>query len=354
MPAAPRLTVIGGGLAGSLLALELVERGLGVTLVDGGEDTATALSYGGVAWWAGSPGPLGRLLRQAPARWRRLQARYGPLGWRGCGLRLHGGGWTTPLLRPPFAQVDTAVLMAALPGVLAAAGVEWRLGRVLAPPRPVAGGWQLELEPGGTVTADQMVLAAGAGCRALAPGLPERHRASWAGVLALPARPSLPAAAASPWLRHAAACRIVQPRHWQRPSLEARAPELAEERWIVDAGFAPRGEGLLLGQISLVRPGLDTGEPPVAPVMERRLRAALAGLDPELAALPGPYRQVPVAFCSGGLPLVGPLGDTAGLWVFSGFGGAFAQVPVLAPLLADVIAGVADPGALAGYGVLPG
>ena len=354
MAAPGRLTVIGGGLAGSLLALELVERGLAVTLIDAAEATATALSYGGVAWWAGAPGPLGRLLRQAPARWRRLQARHGPLGWRGCGLRLHGGGWATPLLRPPFAQVYTAVLMAALPKVLTAAGVEQRRCRVLAPPRPVAGGWHLELEPGGTLVTDQVVLAAGAGCRALAPGLPARHRASWAGVLALPARPSLSSGAASPWLRHAARRRIVQPRHWQRPSLEAKAPELRQVRWIVDAGFAPRGEGLLLGQISLVRPGLDSGEPPAAAVMERRLRDALAGLDPLLAALPGPYRQVPVAFCSGGLPLVGPLGGAAGLWVFSGFGGAFAQVPVLAPLLADVIAGAADPGVLAGFGVLPG
>ncbi len=353
MAAYGRLTVIGGGLAGSLLALELAERGLPVTLIDAAEATATALSYGGVAWWAGAPGPLGLLLRQAPARWRRLQARHGPLGWRGCGLRLHGGGWSTPLLRPPFAQVDTAVLMAALPGVLAAAGVERRQGRVLAPPRPLSGGWQLELEPGGALVADQVVLAAGAGCRALAPGLPERHRASWAGVLELPARPPL-SPASSPWLRHAARRRIVQPRHWRRPSLEAKAPELREERWIVDAGFAPRGEGLLLGQISLVRPGLESGEPPAAAEMERRLRAALAGLDPALAALPGPYRQVPVAFCSGGRPLVGPLGGAAGLWVFSGFGGAFAQVPVLAPVLADVIAGVADPGVLAGFGVLPG
>ncbi|MEA5411547.1 FAD-dependent oxidoreductase, partial [Synechococcus sp. BA-120 BA3] len=64
MAAPGRLTVIGGGLAGSLLALELVERGLAVTLIDAAEATATALSYGGVAWWAGAPGPLGRLLRQ--------------------------------------------------------------------------------------------------------------------------------------------------------------------------------------------------------------------------------------------------------------------------------------------------
>ncbi len=354
MSAPGRLTIVGGGLAGSLLALELAERGLAVTLIDAEEATATALSYGGVAWWAGAPGPLGRLLRQAPDRWRRLQARHGPLGWRGCGLRLHGGGWTTPLLRPPFAQVDSTELMAALPRVLAATGVERRQGRVVAPPRPVPGGWHLELEPGDPLLADQVVLAAGAGCRTLAPALPECHRVSWAGVLALPARPTLSPDSASPWWRHAVGRRIVQPRHWQRPGLERSAPGLAEEHWIVDAGCAPWGEGVLLGQISLVRPGLDSGEPPPPAAMEGHLRQGLAGLDPLLAALPGPYRQVPVAFCSNGLPLVGPLPGAAGLWVFSGFGGAFAQVPVLAPLLADVIAGVADPGVLAGFGVLPG
>lgn len=354
MSAPGRLAIVGGGLAGSLLALELVERGLPVTLVDAGEDSATALSYGGVAWWAGAPGRLGPLLRQAPARWRRLQARHGPLGWRPCGLRLHGGGWGTSLLRPPFAQVDSSVLMAALPQVLAAAGVELRRARVLAPPRPVAGGWHLDLEPGGLLPAQQVVLAAGAACRSLGPALPERLRASWAGVLALPDRHRLPPAPACPWLRHAVQGRIVQPRHWQRPALEGAAGGLAEERWIVDAGCAPWGQGLLLGQISLVRPGREHGEPPPAAAMEGHLRHGLAGLDPLLAALPGPYRQVPVAFCSGGLPMVGPLPGATGQWVFSGFAGAFAQVPVLAPMLADVIAGVADLSALAGLGVLAG
>lgn len=354
MSAPGPLTIVGGGLAGSLLALELAERGLDVTLVDAGEVAATALSYGGVAWWAGAPGRLGPLLRQAPERWRRLQSRHGPLGWRRCGLRLHGGGWGSSLQRPPFAQVDSTVLMAVLPRVLAAAGVERRRARVVAPPRPVAAGWQLELESGGPLLAEKVVLAAGAGCRFLAPALPERLRVSWAGVLAMPSRPTLPPSSGSPWWRHAVQRRIVQPRHWQRPVLERAAPGLGEERWIVDAGCAPWGEGLLLGQISLVRPGLDSGEPPEAAAMEGRLRQGLAGLDPLLAALPGPYRQVPVAFCTDGLPLVGPLPGAAGLWVFNGFGGAFAQVPVLAPLLADVIAGVADGAALARLGVLAG
>ena len=349
-----QVAVVGGGLAGTLLALELVERGQSVTLVEGGTATATALSYGGVAWWAGASGPLGRLIRQAPARWRRLEARHGPLGWRGCGLRLHGGGWTTPLLRPPFAQVDSTMLVAALPRVLAAAGVERRWARVEGPPQAMAPGWRLDLEPGGRLMVDQVVLAAGAGCRHLAPALPERLRASWAGVLALPQRSALPMPPPSPWLRHAACRRIVQPRHWRRPALEGGAPALRQERWIVDAGFAPWGEGLLLGQISLVRPGLATGEPPAVAPMEERLRQGLAGLDPVLAGLPGPYRQVPVAFCAGGVPLVGPVPGAPGLWVFSGFGGAFAQVPVLAPLLADAVGGRADLSTLAGLGTLPG
>ncbi len=348
-----RVAVVGGGLAGSLLALALVDRGLAVTLVDGPRDQATALSYGGVAWWAGGTGPLGQLIRRAPSCWRQLQARHGGLGWHGCGLRLHGGGWTTPLLRPPFAQVDSAVLMAALPALLAARGVRLCRARVLAPPGPLGAGWQLELDPGGSLAVDQVVLAAGAGCRTLAPELPERLRTSWAGVLTVGPL-SVDAAVASPWLAQVRRGCIVQPRHWQRPALEQRAPGLAEDGWIVDAGLAPWGGGLLAGQISLVRPASCDGVPPAVGPMEERLRQGLRDLDPCLGALHGAFAQVPVAFCVDGLPLVGPLAGPAGRWVFCGFSGAFAQVPVLAPLLADAIAGTADLRLLAGLGTLPG
>ena len=56
-----------------------------------------------------------------------------------------------------------------------------------------------------------------------------------------------------------------------------------------------------------------------------------------------PWHSTPAAFgggedASNGLPLVGPVPQAPGLWVFSGFSGAFAQVPVLAPLLADWLA----------------
>jgi glycine/D-amino acid oxidase-like deaminating enzyme len=74
--------------------------------------------------------------------------------------------------------------------------------------------------------------------------------------------------------------------------------------------------------------------------VERQLRQELAAQawGAPLAALPGHLRQAAVAFCSEGLPLVGPLAGAPGLWLFTGFSAGFSQVPVLAPLLAQALA----------------
>jgi glycine/D-amino acid oxidase-like deaminating enzyme len=48
-------------------------------------------------------------------------------------------------------------------------------------------------------------------------------------------------------------------------------------------------------------------------------------------------RQAAVAFSSTGVPLVGPVPGSRGLWVFTGFSAGFSQVPVLAPLLAQAL-----------------
>jgi glycine/D-amino acid oxidase-like deaminating enzyme len=69
--------------------------------------------------------------------------------------------------------------------------------------------------------------------------------------------------------------------------------------------------------------------------MEARLRAGLQELDPQLASLPGTYHQVPVSFCLGGSPLAGPVDGAPGLWMFTGFSGAFAVVPSMAESMAD-------------------
>ena len=81
---------------------------------------------------------------------------------------------------------------------------------------------------------------------------------------------------------------------------------------------------------------------PTAALVSHRLRQAWGASGvrwPTALAEAGRFHRVPVAFCSDGLPLVGPIPQAPGLWVFSGFSGAFAQVPVLAPLLADWLAG---------------
>ncbi len=320
--------IVGGGLAGALLALELSQRGSAVTLLDAAEaDTATALSYGGIPGWPLLPTPLARRAAGAARRWRQLQRRHGDLGWRRCGLRLQGAPALAPWARwLPFSRVDPQRLRARLPEVLAAAGVVQRRGWAQAL-EPSAAGWRLQLADGDGLEAPQLVLAAGAGCRALWPALPPQLRCSWAGVLEHPA---------------VGAERITLPRQLQRPLLERRAGQLAEPQWVVDAGLAPWGGAALLGQISWVAPGDGASmAPPDPALMQGWLRQALAaGGAPWTQALAqvGPYHQVPVAFCSDGRPLVGPVPRAPGLWVFSGFSGAFAQVPVLAPLLADWLA----------------
>jgi glycine/D-amino acid oxidase-like deaminating enzyme len=329
------VVIVGGGLAGSLLALALRELGVAVRLVDAPGAAAgtvrarfaTAISYGAVAGWPLAPTPLARLAAGASRRWRALQRRHGPLGWRSCRLRLHGA--LVPWLPLPFAQVDGAQLVARLPAVLAAAGVERHTGWVQALEPLANAAWQLTLSDGSTLQAASVVLAAGARCRQLWPALPQRLRSSWAAVLELP-NPLPGLAGLQAWL----------PARFSRLGLERRAPLLSQPEWLVDGGLVPWGSGALLGQHTLVRPGLELGEPPEPSLTERQLRESLAAQawGAALAAAPGRLRQAPVAFCSEGGPLVGPAPQAPGVWLFTGFSAGFSQVPVLAPLLAQALA----------------
>ncbi|MEB3165840.1 MAG: FAD-dependent oxidoreductase [Cyanobacteriota bacterium] len=333
-PSLPPLAVIGGGLCGGLAALALARRGFAVTLLaPAATISATALSYGAL----GGPG--------AWQAWGDLERLYGPLGLRGAALLHHSGGWledrlpaglrAAPTRLWGLGRVDPPNLLAALPRVLALNGVRCH-NAVVQRLEACAAGWRLAWQApegaAGSLEVPRVVLAAGAGSRDLWPALPQRLRASWAGVLLLADVP------ATRWTREGGRGRVVQPRHWQRPSLEAGAAGLAAERWIVDAGLAPRDRGLVVGQISLVRPDAAPGEPPDPAVMEARLRQGLAALDPELASLAGAYHQVPVSFCIGGEPLVGPVAAAPGLWAFTGFSAAFSRVPRAAVALASALA----------------
>ena len=322
------VVIVGAGLAGGLLALELRQRGLSALLLDAGGPAAGSLSYGLIPGWPLAATSLARLVAGAARRWRLLQQRHGDLGWRPLGWR--------PL---PLSQVNTVRWSERWPAVLAAAGVEQRRLRVRRL-ESLACGWRLHGEDGSSLDAARVVLAAGAGCLDLGLGslLPPPLRRSWAGLLELP-----PGAAAGP-----AVYRLCLPRRFRRLELERRSESLGEPAWVVDAGLVPRGAGALLGQLSWFAPGgrgaegAGEGQGPPPQAAETWLRQALRdSAPPPLAALAGggAYRQLPVAFCSDGRPRVGRVPGAAGLWLFSGFSGGFAQVPVLAPLLADAIAG---------------
>ena len=356
------VVVVGAGLTGGLIALALARLGLTVIQVAPPSQepdasttgtsaigtSATGLSYGSL-----SLGTTGRA-------WRNLERLHGPLGWTACGLKLHDRGWLGRRLTLPASRVDGPTLMAALPRALAAAGVQQRPALVHGLEAGSAGGWRLRLldlastnqrqrpqgEPQGEpplgvpalgasiLEARQVVLAAGAGCLDLWPPLVRQLGISWAGVLALDTNPGN-----NPWLRQVAKGRLVLNQQEQRLGLEDQAGWLAEERWIVDASAAPWGpKGVLVGQISLVRPLDGTRQAPDPARMEQRLRQGLQGWDPQLAALVGTYRQIPVAFGLQGRALVGPVPGAPGLWTFTGFRSPFSTAPLLAAQLAQSLA----------------
>jgi glycine/D-amino acid oxidase-like deaminating enzyme len=365
------VVVVGAGLTGGLIALALARLGLTVIQVAPPSQepdasttgtSATGLSYGSL-----SLGTTGRA-------WRNLERLHGPLGWTACGLKLHDRGWLGRRLTLPASRVDGPTLMAALPRALAAAGVQQRPALVQGLEAGAARGWRLRLldlaptiqrqrlqgepqrepqrepplgfpplgDPPEGVTAlgasileaRQVVLAAGAGCLDLWPPLVRQLGISWAGVLALETNPGN-----NPWLRQVAKGRLVLNQQEQRLGLEDQAGWLAEERWIVDASAAPWGpKGVLVGQISLVRPLDGTRQVPDPARMEQRLRQGLQGWDPQLAALVGTYRQVPVAFGLQGRALVGPVPGAPGLWTFTGFRSPFSTAPLLADQLAQSLA----------------
>jgi glycine/D-amino acid oxidase-like deaminating enzyme len=337
--------IVGGGLAGALLALELRRRDARVMVVEAEPGpqalSATALSYGAIPGWPLANSPLARAAAAAAWRWRDLQHGHGDLGWRPVCARLLGGAPGTGLLARfgllPMSQVDPAVLLDRLPAVLTAAGVQLRPGRVLrldpGPGRGGSGGWRVSLSDGLAEAAEQLVLAAGAGCRRLWPGLPPTLQRSWAGVLELPS-----VAPPRRWGRS----ELLLPGRFNRLALERRSQELAAAAWVVDAGLVPRSGGSLLGQISWIAAACEAETAaPVPAQAEVWLREALLAADPLLAGLVplqgARYRQVPVAFCRDGRPLATAVAGAPGLWLFSGFSGGFAQVPVLAPLLAAAI-----------------
>ena len=358
MASPPRMLLLGAGLSGGLLALALAELGVEVELAGGSlADSATGWSYGGVPWWAGAANPLGDLLATAPCRWDQLQQRHGELGLRPAQLWLHwpeqapaqavakvqqglaglpqqpeltalpaqeaieqepllAGADLGGVMQLPYWRIDPLGLQQGLERAWAVAGVQ------RCAPLPAAE-LQQRLESGQTV-----VLCSGAATLALlrAMGLqaPPGLAFSWAGVGRCD-RAQLSAE------------RIVMPLLGQRGGRETAASGAAV---ICDPGLAPApGGGLLVGQTSWFDRPIDD-PPPVDQDFEQlsRVRSQLVPSLSESAYEPLRLQQQPVAYSRDQHPLLGPLPGCPNLSLFTGFGGPFALVPALTPLMAQALA----------------
>ena len=380
------ILVVGGGLCGTLVALALRQRQLGVTIVTGSDHpqpipTATHYSYGGIPSWIGV-GDSGRMLSgQGLAGWLQLQEQYGDLGLRPAALMLY---WSAA---DNNAAVEAAVemLMANLPAEITpehcshtdfyegglknleltcAGAIRLPYGRidghryqqamatvlshqkVMCSPSAVA---QLEVRHGqcigahladGTILkSDGVVLATGAAMASLLP-LPKASQHfpySWASVLPLRQPKPHPDV-------------ILQPLLGGREQMEHQG----RGDLVVDPGLAPWNGGLVFGQVTSTEhqsklpksPENSTTMSLPGPwqpsVAEGYLHHALAELAPGLVAASqqqqATVRHCPVSYSPDGRPWIGPCPGIENLWLFGGFRGGFALAPVLAPLLADAIA----------------
>ena len=215
----------------------------------------------------------------------------------------------------PYWRIDPLGLQQGLERAWAVAGVQRRA------PLPAA---ELQQRLG---NGEPVVLCSGAATLALlrAMGLqaPPGLAFSWAGVARCD-RAQL------------AAERIVMPLLGQRSARETAASGAAV---ICDPGLAPApGGGVLLGQTSWFDRPID-GPPPVENDLQQ-LSGVRSRLAPSLSeGTHGPLRlqQQPVAYSRDQQPLLGPLPGCSNLSLFTGFGGPFALVPTVTPLMAQAL-----------------
>lgn len=380
------ILVAGGGLCGTLIALALSQRQLGVTMLTGSAHpqpipAATRYSYGGIPWWMGV-GDGGRTLSgEGLACWRQLQERYGDLGLRPAALLLHWAAaddngaveaavealvaslppgitperWGRPAfcrgdlqalgltcagaIRLPYGRIDSRHYHHAMAVVLRSQGVRCSSGavaRLLVRHGRCMGA---RLTDGAVLECDGVVLATGAAMASLLP-LPEAFQwfpYSWASVLPLRQPQPCPEV-------------ILQPLLGRRERMERQGGE----GLVVDPGLAPWDGGVVFGQATCLQHQDRLADAPDGPtalslpgpwqpsVAEARLRQALAELAPGLAVAArrqqATVRHCPVSYSPDGRPWVGGCPGLRNLWLFGGFRGGFALAPVLAPVLADAVA----------------
>ncbi len=300
------VAIVGAGVIGLALALELVQAGLRVTVLESGR-AMEASSWAAAGMLAvgdpeNAPGLL-PLARLSAALYPEFLQRMEELGGSRVPLRTmrtlqgrHGGGSPVPELPElrtdgySFAMLEEASLdprdlCAALPPAARAAGVNLRERTAVRAMRSAADGVAVELGDGETVEADRLVLAGGA----------------WSGLLPLPGATAggLP----------------VAPRKGQmiEVTLDADAPALPFAVRTPELYLVPRGDGRIAIGATVEYAGFDRSVDVEAgdrlwesagalwpPVLLGRVTARWTGLRPG-------YR----AGIEDGLPVIGSLDGKA-------------------------------------------
>jgi glycine/D-amino acid oxidase-like deaminating enzyme len=110
---------------------------------------------------------------------------------------------------------------------------------------------------------------------------------------------------------------------------------------ILDSGAIQFNDGSLrIGQLS--RTLSDLNAKVDRETSERAIRAGIGKVLPALADLPATWHDCIVAFSADKLPVVGPIGDRPGLYVFSGLSNPLAIVPAVAERFANWATGEKD------------
>lgn len=348
-----RVLVVGGGIAGSTVALSLVDRGAGVALVDrptAGAATSASAGMLAAQWEVSEPDALFRLGRRGRELHPGFAERVEALSGEGPGLSRGGmlvanrdadeeraardtarrqrrEGLRARIVDPSDATelqpglapsavswlwladegwLDAQRLAAALPPALAGAGVELVDGTVERVRIDGAAATGVELRSGVTVAARRVVLACGA----------------WTGRLnGLPRR--VP----------------VRPVRGQLLQYAGRNVELSRivsghgGRYVV-----PRPDGSVIAGSTMEDAGF---EPRVTEAGRRSIRAAAKELVPALAeadvidAWAGLRPVTP-----DGLPILGPDPEVEGLFYATGYGrNGILVAPAAAELVADLVTG---------------
>lgn len=371
--------VVGGGIAGSALSYELANVGFSVLLLEqfASPGNATRYSYGGIAYWSGTTALMRQLCQEGIAIHRQLPTELDyDTQFQELDLLLTIAPGRDPAqVMPAYAgfEVSAQLLSAETASELepllnrSAIAAALRLPHALVSPEATVAAYNRAFErAGGLIQIAQvtgLLQSAGriTGVKTATASIAAANVAICTGGIS---RALLKAAGLSVPLYFTQAelietapldrqlRTIVMPAELKRFAMEAEAGRRETDAlWdeggqevvpaVLDAGAVQFRDGRLrMGQISRT---LTNPEAPVdAAASEAAIRRAVGQLLPAFEQVPGEWRRCLVAFSGDRLPLVGPIGNMTGIYLFSGFSSPFALLPPLARRFAGQAAGRAD------------